>query len=121
MVFTNAVGAVFTAALLSAGEGGVTVVFPEDGATNTLPYASLSPASARAACDAVGYVRVPPLAVPAYGMLKRDLERIDALLADGRISIELARTRRLRAYAAFERACRAKGVLEADIDRLKHK
>ena len=110
MVVTNALGIAFTATLLSAGPNGATFVFPEDGATNTLAFSQLSPDSVRRVCEESGYVIIPPVLVAAANVAKRDLERIDALLADGRIDAETAALRRRRILAAFKRICAGKGI-----------
>ena len=121
MIWTNAVGAVFSATLLSASDTGATFEFPEDGATNTISLAALSPASARRACELAGYVQIPPAIATTHGMAKRDLARLNALLADGRIDTEAAQARRRRILAAFERVCREKGIETELIELLKSK
>jgi len=96
MVFTNAVGVAFTATLLSVGDGGAVFVFPEDGATNTLALSQLSEASARRVCGIAGYKPIPHAVAARRAQAERELKRIDALLADGRIDAETAEIRRRR-------------------------
>ena len=119
MVFTNAVGAVFAATLLSVGDVGLTVVFPEDGSTNTLAFSQLSPESARAVCETAGYARIPPSLAATFSLARRDLLKIDALLADGRLDAAAAAERRERVVAAFVRTCREKNVGEEEAARLR--
>ena len=119
MVVTNAVGAVFAATLLSVGDAGATFVFPEDGATNTLALSQLSKESARRVCEAAGYVPVPPALAATFDMAKRDLARIEALLADDRMDADAARTKRARVFETFRRVCREKGLGESDAERLR--
>ena len=118
MVWTNAVGVAFAATLLSVGEGGATFVFPEDGATNVLAWAQLSPDSARRACEETGFVRVPPALVPTLGQTKSELARLDALVADGRLDAERAARRRRRVFELFVQMCREKGLTREDAARL---
>ena len=118
MIWTNAVGAVFTATLLSVGDGGATFRFAEDGAVETLPLAKLSPASAKMACDKAGYVPVPPALAAAFAQARRDLARIDGMLADGRISSEEAARRRAAIRDALYAAAREKSIPEAAIPAL---
>ena len=118
MVWTNAVGVAFAATLLSAGEQGATFVFPEDGATNTLAWAQLAPDSARRACEATGYIRVPPSLVPTLNMARRERARLDALVADGRLEAERADQRRRRVFELFARKCCEKGLTREDAARL---
>ena len=110
MVWTNAVGAVFTAALLSAGDRGAVFVFPEDGATNTIALSQLSPESARRVCEETGYIPLPPSLVPSLNMSRTELRRLDALVADGRLDAGRAAARRRRVFELFSRSCREKGL-----------
>ena len=96
MVFTNAVGVAFTATLLSVGDAGAVFVFPEDGATNTLALTQLSEASARRVCEIAGDNKIPRAVAARRTKAERELKRIDALLADGRIDAETAELRRRR-------------------------
>ena len=114
MVWTNAVGVAFTATLLSVGNDGAKFVFPEDGATNTLSLAKLSTASARRACEVGGFVPVPPALASTVAQTRRELCRLAALEADGRIGAEAAQIRHARICAAFLRSCREKGMAEDD-------
>jgi len=118
MVFTNAVGVAFTATLLSVGDAGATFVFPEDGATNTIAFANLSPATVRSVCERAGFVPVPPSVRPAYDLARRSLATADAQLADGRIDAPSAAARRRRVREAFLRVCREKGVPDDDARRI---
>ena len=94
IVVTNALGVAFTATLLSVGDAGATFVFPEDGATNTLALSQLSPASATRVCEIAGYKPVPRAVAARRAKAERELKRIDALLAEGRIDAETAERRR---------------------------
>ena len=118
MVWTNVVGVAFTATLLSVGNDGAKFVFPEDGATNTLPLAKLSAASARRACEIGGFVPVPPALAATFAQARRDLRRLADLEADGRIDVSQANARRTRIRAAFSSSCREKGVAESDVRAL---
>ena len=118
MVWTNAVGAVFTATLLSVGDGGATFRFAEDGAVETLPLAKLSPASAKRACDEAGYVPVPPALAAVFAQARRDLARIDGLVADGRLSAEEGARRRAGVRAALAAAARERGLEEGEVARI---
>ena len=121
MVWTNAVGVAFTATLLAAGDGGATFVFPEDGATNVLPLAKLSDASARRVCRLTGYQPVPPAVAALYRQAKISCDRLDGLLADGRIAPEDAATRRARVFEAFNVRCRERGLSDEDIQGLRRR
>ena len=121
MVWTNAVGVAFTATLLSVGNDGAKFVFPEDGATNTLPLVKLSAASARRACEVCGFVPVPPALVSTFAQARRDLQRLADLEADGRIAVQQGNARRARIRAAFLSICREKGVTAADARALLQK
>ena len=118
MVVTNALGAAFTATLLSVGDAGATFVFPEDGATNTLAFAKLSEATVRSVCAATGFVIVPAAVRPAYDLAKCNLASIDAQLSDGKLAADEAQSRRRRVREAFRRVCREKGVGEKEADRI---
>ena len=121
MVWTNAVGVAFTATLLSVGSDGAKFVFPEDGATNTLPLAKLSAASARRACEIGGFVPVPPALVATFEQARRDWQRLADMEADGRIAVQQGNVRRARIRAAFLRSCREKGVSAVDARALLQK
>ena len=114
MVLTNAVGVAFLATLLSVDADGVTCVFPEDGATNTLAFAQLSPESVRAVCREKGYVRVPPTVSASVEMARRELARTAQLAADGRLDGTAAAQRRTRILTALLRRCDEKGVARDD-------
>jgi len=118
MVVTNAVGAVFTAALLAASDGGVTFVFPEDGKTNTLQWTQLSAASQSAVCAAADFTPVPPALQSAYRMARVERRRLEALAAENRIDAAEAANRRQRLGEAFSKACRKRQLPEAQIERL---
>ncbi len=121
MVVTNALGVAFTATLLSVGDSGAVFVFPEDGATNTIALSQLSKESAERVSAAAGYVPVPPALAATYSMARDSLARVAALAADGRLDAAAASERRSRILAAFERACREKGVSPGHTGRLKAK
>jgi len=128
-------GVAFTATLLSVGDQGaafefrdiptVKPGFAQDPAgvgaqlsTNVLPLAKLSPASARRACEIAGYVPVPPSLAATFAQARRDLRRLSALEADGRIDAATAARRRSGVRTTFTCVCREKGVSESDIPAL---
>ena len=123
MVWTNAVGVAFTATLLSVGDGGATFVFDEDGVTNTLPVKALSAESYGRACEISGFVPIPPVLAGAYRQCRRDLQRIDALESDGRLSAGAAEETKVRLFATFRKVCAEKGfggeVADGLLARLK--
>jgi len=119
MVWTNAMGVAFTATLLSVCDTGATFEFPDvPVSTNTLSLAKLSPASAQCACRMVGYVPIPPSMAATFAQARRDLMRIEALEADGRMDAATANRRRRGVRAAFTRVCREKGIPDADVPAL---
>lgn len=118
MIVTNMVGVAFTATLLAASDSGATFVFPEDGATNTLAWAQLSPVSRAAVCAAGDFEPVPPELVAAFNLAQRELRRLSALEADQRISVSEAGLRRSRLRDAFARKCAKAGLGENRIARL---
>jgi len=118
MVVTNILGVAFTATLLSATDAGVTFVFPEDGATNRLAWAKLSPASREAVCEWLRFAPVPPAVAAAYRQTDRELRKIAAFVADGRMDAAAAARRRRTVRAVFVRICREKGIPERTIDLL---
>ena len=118
MVVTNAIGIAFTATLLAASDAGVTFAFPEDGATNTLAWAQLAPASRAAVCDALAFAPVPPALAATFAVAQGELRRVDALAADGRLDAGTAARRRASVCAAFARRARAAGLDGAQVARL---
>lgn len=110
MVLTNCVGLIVTATVLSASDAGVTLVYGEDGVTNTLPWAKLSERSQDAVCAETGFAPVPPALYALYRRVGADLRRVDDLVADGRLTKEVASARRSRILSVFAEACREKGV-----------
>lgn len=118
MVVTNALGVAFTAALLSASDAGVTFVFPEDGATNTLAWASLSGSSRASVSAATGFEPVPPQLAAAFAQAERDSRRIAALVADERLDAETAAERRRRLRRTFMKFCRKQGINDVRAARL---
>ena len=119
MVFTNALGVAFTATLLSAGDAGAVLVFPEDGASNTIAFSQLSADTVRSVCAETGFVLVPGVVRPAYDLAKANLTSIEAQLSDGRIDAKAAEERRRRVFDAFVRVCGEKGVGKADAESLR--
>ena len=115
MVVTNAIGIAFTATLLAASDAGVTFAFPEDGATNTLAWAQLAPASRAAVCDALDFAPVPPALAATFAVAQGELRRVDALAADGRLDAGTAARRRASVCAAFARRA---GLDGAQVARL---
>jgi len=118
MVVTNVLGIAFTATVLAASDAGVTFVFPEDGATNRLAWAKLSPASQAAVCAETRFTPIPPLLAGTYLMAETELKRIRALSSDGRMSPEEAADRRQTVMSLFAEACRSHGVSKPVQDRL---
>lgn len=118
MVVTNALGVAFTAVLLSASDAGVTFVFPEDGATNTLAWTSLSEGSRTAVSAVTGFEPVPPKLAAAFAQATRDSRRIAALVADNRLDAETAAERRRHLRETFLRFCRKQGLDEPRAARL---
>lgn len=106
MVLTNALGVAFSATLLSVSDAGAVLVFPEDGATNTLAFSQLSEETVKRVCEEAGYVRLPHAIAAAENKARRELAKIDALLAAGRIDDETAAIRRRRIREALEQAAR---------------
>jgi len=118
MVVTNALGVAFTAALLSASDAGATFVFPEDGATNTLAWTRLAPASQEAVVAATGFAPVPPELAATYRQAKASLLRISDMEAEKRIEPSLAARRRANVLSAFARRCREQGLSETQTSLL---
>ena len=118
MVVTNLLGVAFTATLMSVSDAGPTFVFPEDGATNTLTWSQLSPASYRMVCAAAKFTPVPPALRPVYRMAEAEQARLAALEADGRLAPDEAARRRVRLQNAFRKACRKRGLSAAEIESL---
>lgn len=132
MVWTNVVGVAFTATLLSVGDEGATFEFTDtpvmdvsrgrslspEVSTNTIPLTKLSPSSAQRACDLFGYTLVPPAVAAMFAQARRDLTRIDALLADERIDALTAKRRRTAIHAAFQGVCHEKGISAIETDAL---
>lgn len=113
MILTNYVGLIVTATVLSASDAGVTLVYGEDGVTNTLAWAKLSPSSQDSVCAETGFAPIPPELDAVYRRVSADLRRADDLVADGRLTKEAASARRNRILSAFAEACREKGVPSA--------
>lgn len=118
MVVTNALGVAFTATLLAASDAGVTFVFPEDGATNALAWAKLSPASRDAVIAATQFAPVPPELAATFRQAKGDLARLADLVADGRLQPDEAARRRAGLVRAFRKACGKIGLADAQTELL---
>ena len=119
MVWTNAVGAAFSAALLSVSDGGATFVFPETGQTNLMAWTQLAPATARRIQLENDFIPVPPAVAATWGRAKGELQRADDLLADGRLSREDHARRRAAVCRAFGRVCAQKDISAEDVHRLQ--
>ena len=119
MIVTNMVGVAFSATLLAASDSGATFFFPEDGATNTLAWSQLSSSSRAAVCAASDFEPVPPELVAAFGLAQKDLLRLSALEADGRITASEANPRRNRLREAFAKKCAKAGLDKTRIARLQ--
>lgn len=103
MVVTNALGIAFTAAVLSASDAGVTFVFPEDGATNTIAWTKLSPASQRTIAAETGYERLSPAQQRAQAKARTELERTAIMEREGQIDAETAARRRAAIQRLLDR------------------
>jgi len=118
-VWTNRSGRAFSAKLLSVSDSGAVFVFDEDGATNVLSFAKLSPESARRACDRFGFAPLPPRIAATYKRALADLKRIGDLKEDGLLSPEKAKERIDAVCKAFTGICRKKGLEGASCTRLE--
>lgn len=118
-VWTNRAGMAFSAKLLSVDEAGARFVFADDGATNVLSLAKLSPESARMACEQVDFVPIPPRLAATYNRAVSDLKRISELREDGLLSAEKAEARIDAVCSAFGDVCRKKGENPVAVQRLK--
>lgn len=121
MVWTNVVGAVFTATLLSVSDRGATFVFPETGQTNLLAWTQLSPATARRIQREREFVLVPPALAATWVRARMELQRADDLLADGRMTSEDHARRHAAIFRAWRKVCTQKGLSEEDACRLQHR
>jgi len=110
MIVTNMLGVAFAATLLSASDAGVTFVFPEDGATNTLAWAQLDLSSQDAVCEAAGFAPVPPELAATFRIAKKELLRLDAFEADNRIEPAEIAARRAAVRKTFKKKCGEKGL-----------
>ena len=117
-MWTNRAGRVFSARLVAVDDAGATFVFPEDGATNTLPLAKLSKGSRRRACDLFDFAPVPPRLAATFNRAVSDLKRIRDLQEDGVLAAEKAAQRRASVIKVFSDICREKGMYPEIIDRL---
>ena len=117
-MWTNRAGRVFSARLVAVDDAGATFVFPEDGATNTLPLAKLSKDSRRRACDLFDFAPVPPRLAATFNRAVSDLKRIRDLQEDGVLAAEKAAQRRASVIKVFSDICREKGMYPEIIDRL---
>ena len=117
-MWTNRAGRVFSARLVAVDDAGATFVFPEDGATNTLPLAKLSKDSRRRACDLFDFAPVPPRLAATFNRAVSDLKRIRDLQEDGVLTAEKAAQRRASVIKVFSDICREKGMYPEIIDRL---
>jgi len=121
MIVTNAVGAVFTAALLSASDAGVTFVFSEDGATNVLAWSALSPASREAVCRATDFEPLPPELAATFEQARRELRKLAALQSDGRLDSATAEKRRQSLRHLLLHKCRSQELPDDIAERLLKK
>jgi len=110
MVVTNMLGIAFTATLLSASDAGVTFVFPEDGATNTLAWTQLSASSQDAVCAAADFAPVPPGLAATFRLVWNDLRRLEVLAEDRKLTPEEATQQCDAAKQAFRKRCLKKGL-----------
>lgn len=110
MVWTNAVGAVFTAALLSVSDRGAMFVFPETGQTNLFAWAQLSPETTKRIQQERDFVSIPPALAATWVRARMELQRADDLLADGRMTSEDHVRRHAAIFRAFSKVCTQKGV-----------
>ena len=117
-LWTNRVGRVFSARLVAVDDAGATFVFPEDGATNTLPLAKLSKGSGRRACDLFDFAPVPPRLAATFNRAVSDLKRIRDLQEDGVLTAEKAIRRRDAVIKAFSDICRERGMESVTVERL---
>ena len=117
-MWTNRAGRVFSARLVAVDDADATFVFPEDGATNTLPFAKLSKGSRRRACDRFDFAPVPPRLAATFNRAVSDLKRIRDLQEDGVLTAEKAIRRRDAVIRVFSDICRERGVEPVTIERL---
>ena len=117
-MWTNRAGRVFSARLVAVDDADATFVFPEDGATNTLPLAKLSKGSRRRACDLFDFAPVPPRLAATFNRAVSDLKRIRDLQEDGVLTAEKAIQRRDAVIRVFSDICRERGVEPVTIERL---
>lgn len=110
MVLTNCVGLIIVASVLSASDSGVTLVFEEDGATNTLEWAKLASDSQEAVCVETGFAPIPPELDAVYRQVCVDLRRVNNHMADGRLTESEALGRKARIESFFADTCRQKNV-----------
>lgn len=118
MVWTNVVGAAFSAALLSVSDTGATFVFADSGKTNRMNWAELSPATVARIQSERDFAPVPPALAATWARAQAELRRADDLLADGNLAPELHARRRAAVLRAFGKVCRAKGLPEETARRL---
>lgn len=118
MVWTNVVGAAFSAALLSVSDSGATFVYADTGKTNRVNWSELSPATAARIQSEREFAPVPPALAATWARAQAELQRADDLLADGNMSPELHARRRAAVLRAFGKVCRAKGLPEETARRL---
>ena len=117
-MWTNRAGRVFSARLVAVDDAGATFVFPEDGATNTLPLAKLSKDSRRRACDLFDFAPVPPRLAATFNRAVSDFRRIKDMQEDGLLTAEKAAERRAAVIRVFSDICRERGVEPVTIERL---
>ena len=117
-MWTNRAGRVFSARLVAVDDADATFVFPEDGATNTLPLAKLSKGSRRRACDLFDFAPVPPRLAATFNRAVSDLKRIRDLQEDGVLTAEKAIQRRDAVIKVFSDICRERGVEPGTVERL---
>ena len=118
MVWTNVVGAAFSAALLSVSDTGATFVYADTGRTNRVNWAELSPATVARIQSEREFAPVPPALAATWVRAQAELQRADDLLADGNLSSEQHARRRAAVLRAFGKVCRAKGLSEETARRL---
>lgn len=118
MVWTNVVGAAFSAALLSVSDTGATFVFADTGRTNAVNWRELSPATAARIQSERDFAPVPPALAATWARAQAELRRADDLLADGNLTADLHARRRAAVLRAFGKVCRAKGLPEETARRL---
>lgn len=116
--WTNRSGRVFSARLVSVGDAGAVFRYAEDGATETLPLAKLSPACARRASARFGFAPIPPRLASTYNRAAEDLRRVAASREDGLLTAERAEKRRAAVLGVFAAVCREKGLSSDETARL---